>query len=88
MSFLPSWTELLHQCSTPRDVDVVNKVSIKDNYASEGCLIDVYDNFIIVNGMNLIASKPIALGTYKIDTPLQTVDAGTFVDSTGTIVTS
>lgn len=73
-------------CSTPRNVDVVNNVSINDSSASEGAIVDVYDTYFVVNGIDFINSKPIALGTYKVNTPLQTIEADTFTDSTGTIV--
>ena len=58
---------------------------------SEGYIVDVYDNYIILNGRDFIDNDNdgniIPIGTYKIDTPLVTVEAGTFVDSTGTITT-
>jgi hypothetical protein len=82
--------------SRPRDVDATGTAS---NIVTESqcCLVDVYDDYIILNGLGLtgitsadVASKqyqPCPLGTYKIDTPLVTVKAGTFTDSTGTITT-
>lgn len=58
---------------------------------SEGYVIDVYDNYIILNGRDFIDNDAdghiLPIATYKIDTPLQTVTAGTYTDSTGTITT-
>jgi predicted phosphodiesterase len=58
---------------------------------SEGYTVDVYDNYIVLNGRDFIDNDAdghiIPLGTYKIDTALQTVEANTFTDSTGTIIT-
>lgn len=55
---------------------------------SEGCMVDVYSNYIILNGMDFINNEYVPLGTYKIDTTLQTIPAHTFTDSTGTIITN
>lgn len=58
---------------------------------SEGYVVDVYDDHIILNGRDFIDNDAdghiIPIATYKIDTTLQTVEANTFVDTTGTIVT-
>ena len=75
--------------SVPRDI-VGSSLSVM--YAeSEGYTVDVYDNYIILNGRDFIDNDAdghiIPLGTYKIDTALQAVDANTFTDSTGTIIT-
>ena len=40
---------------------------------SQGYIVDVYDDCIVLNGMDLIDNIPIALGTYKIDTTLQAI---------------
>ena len=72
----------------PRNIESATGTTPDDNDASQGYIVDVYDNFIILNGLDLINSKPIPLGTYKINTVLQNVEAGTFVDTTGTINTN
>lgn len=81
--------------SRPRDVDAVTNTATYSVTESQCCLVDVYDDYIILNGIGLTgitsadeASKqyqPCPLGTYKIDTPLVTVEANAFADSTGTI---
>lgn len=83
--------------SRPRDVDTETNEAKDITTESQCYLVDVYDDYIILNGIGLtgvtsgnIASKqyrPSSLGTYKIDTPLVTVEANTFTDSTGTITT-
>lgn len=75
--------------SVPRDI-VDSSLSVL--YAeSEGYIVDVYDDYIILNGRDFIDNDKdgnwIGIATYKIDTTLQTVEANTFTDSTGTIIT-
>ena len=49
---------------------IVNGI-LETNYnKSEGFLVDVYDDCIVLNGMDFINNTPIPLGTYKIDTAL------------------
>ena len=56
---------------------------------SEGYIVDVYDNYIILNGRDFIDNENdgniIPLCTYKVDTTIVNVPAKTFTDSTGTI---
>ena len=55
------------------------------NNESQGYIVDVYDEYVVLNGIDFITSKPVPIGTFKIDTPKQTIAANTFTDSTGTI---
>lgn len=73
--------------AVPRDIVDGTRTDI---YAeSEGYVVDVFDNCIVLNGRDFIDNDKdghiIPLGTYKIDTTLQTIEANTFTDSTGTI---
>lgn len=73
--------------SVPRDP---NGTKLTDVYAeSEGYIVDVYDDFIILNGRDFIDNDAdgheIGIATYKIDTKLVEIPAGTFTDNTGTI---
>jgi predicted phosphodiesterase len=75
--------------SVPRDV-VDGSLSVL--YAeSEGYIVDVYDDYIILNGRDFIDNEAdgniIPIATYKIDTTLVNIEANTFTDSTGTITT-
>lgn len=72
--------------SVPRDSD------LSKLYAeSEGHIVDVYDTYIILNGRDFIDNDEdghiLPISTYKIDTTLQTIEANSFTDSTGTITT-
>ncbi len=40
---------------------------------SQGYIVDVYGDCIVLNGMDLVHNIPVPLGTYKIDTPRITV---------------
>lgn len=56
---------------------------------SEGYIVDVYENCIVMNGRDFIDNENdghiLPIATYKIDTTLQTIEANTFTDSTGII---
>jgi hypothetical protein len=77
----------VHIPSLTRPAFVVDGERGGDDTLSYGYLMDVYDNCIVLNGMDLVNNIPVPLGTYKIDTTLQTVEANTFTDTTGIIKT-
>lgn len=56
---------------------------------SEGYIVDVYDNCILLKGRDFIDNDAdghiIPIAQYKIDTTLVEIEAGTFVDDTGII---
>lgn len=52
----------------PRDIDTATGETPEDNYASQGCIVDVYDDCIVLNGWDFIDGRYIPLGVYKIDT--------------------
>lgn len=54
--------------ATPRDINFGANVAENDNAASEGYIVDVYEDCIVLNGVDLVEKKPVALGTYKIVT--------------------
>lgn len=73
--------------SVPRDMA---ESGVSYIYAeSEGYIVDVYDNYIILNGRDFIDNEAdghiLPIATYKIDTRLVNIEANTFTDSTGTI---
>lgn len=75
--------------AVPRDP---NGTKLTDIYAeSEGYIVDVYDDCIVLNGRDFIDNEAdghiLPIATYKIDTALQTVEANAFSDSTETITT-
>ena len=73
--------------SVPRDL--VNGSTAYVYAESEGYIVDVYDDYIILNGRDFVDNEAdghiLPIATYKIDTTLQTVEANTFTDSTGII---
>ena len=80
--------------ASPRGViDETTGTATGDNVfaESEGYIVDVYDDCIVLNGRDFIDNDAdghwLPIATYKIDTTLQTIEAGTFTDSTGTIKT-
>lgn len=57
------------------------------NSDSEGYVVDVYANHIVLKGYDFITSDIVPIAQYCIDTSVQTIPAGTFTDPTGTIAT-
>ncbi len=58
-----------------------------DSNRGMGYVVDVYENYIVLRGRDFVADKFVPIATYCLDTALQTIEANTFTDSTGTIVT-
>lgn len=52
---------------------------------SQGLLVDVYENHIVLRGVDFIRNKFIPIATYCLDTMLKTIEAGTFEDGSGII---
>lgn len=75
--------------AVPRDGDVTGANSRQEIYAdSEGYVIDVYENHIVLRGRDFVLDKFIPIAIYQLDTTLQTIEEKTYTDSTGTINTS
>ena len=73
--------------SVPRD-DTDGDGSAEQIYAdSEGYVVDVYENGIHLKGRDFIKGEFLPIASYWLDTTLQTIEAGTYTDSTGTITT-
>lgn len=51
----------------PRNINPTTGETPEDYDGSQGYIIDVYDDCIVLNGIDFINNKPIPLGTYKID---------------------
>lgn len=71
----------------PRDINTTTGETPEDNGGSQGYIVDVYGDCIVLNGLDFINNQYIPLGVYKIDTTIQTIEANTFTDSTGVITT-
>jgi hypothetical protein len=73
--------------AVPRDVNEAG-TSYANIYAdSEGYVVDVYENGIHLRGRDFVKNEFIPIASYWLDTTLQTIPAGTYTDSTGTITT-
>lgn len=75
--------------AVPRDL-AEDGTNLTDIFAeSEGYIVDVYDDYIILNGRDFIDIDAdghiLPIATYKIDTTLVEIETGTFVDDTGII---
>jgi hypothetical protein len=71
--------------AVPRDI--VNN-TLSNIYAdSEGYVVDVYQKGIHLRGRDFVKGEFIPVASYWLNTQLQTIPAGTYTDSTGTIVT-
>lgn len=73
--------------AVPRDP---TESDLEEVYAeSEGYIVDVYDDHIILNGRDFIDNAAdgngLGIATYKINTPVVEIPAGTFTDDTATI---
>lgn len=77
--------------AVPRDLKEDGSGLEKVSAESEGSIMEVCPDYIILNGRDFVGGDEdghwSALGTYKIDTTLQTVEEGTFIDLTGLIAT-
>jgi hypothetical protein len=54
---------------------------------SEGYVVDVYENGIHLRGRDFVRGEFLPIASYWLDTTMKTVEAGTYTDPTGTIVT-
>lgn len=54
---------------------------------SQGYVVDVYENAVVLRGRDFISGEFLPIASYLLDTTLETVTAGTYTDSTGTITT-
>lgn len=71
--------------AVPRDYE--NDAYVGKYADSEGYVVDVYKKYIVLRGRDFVSEKFLPIATYCLDTTLQTIEANTFTDSTGTIVT-
>lgn len=73
--------------AVPRDANAAG-TGYENIYSdSEGYVVDVYKTGIHLRGRDFVKGEFLPIASYWLDTTLQTVAAGTYTDSTGTIVT-
>lgn len=54
----------------PRNVNISAGTTPEADSESQGYIVDVYDDCIVLNGMDFINNVPVPLGTYRINTSL------------------
>ena len=80
------WSIHIPSLAVPRDGDPSGASSRVEVYAdSEGYVVDVYKNGIHLRGRDFVKGEFLPIASYWLDTAIQTVAAGTYTDSTGTI---
>lgn len=57
----------VHIPSLSRPRDVINNTLVYAPSESQGYIVDVYDDCIVLNGMDFINNEPVPLGTFRID---------------------
>ncbi|MEE1504292.1 MAG: metallophosphoesterase, partial [Acutalibacteraceae bacterium] len=67
---------------------VSNGSLVADYNASEGYVVDVYENSIVLRGRDFVNEKYLPIAQYSLDTTIKPVQANTYYDSTGTIMNS
>lgn len=65
---------------------LVNGKLVADYDASEGYIVDVYENGVVLKGRDFVLGKYLPIASYFLDTTIKTIDANTYYDPTGTIV--
>jgi predicted phosphodiesterase len=74
---------------TEVDGEIIKTYSMENREATaQGYIVDVYENHIVLKGYDFTESAKVPIAQYCIDTTLQTIEANTFTDSTGTITIS
>lgn len=71
--------------ATPREYE--NSAYVGKTAESEGYIVDVYENHIILRGRDFVSEKFLPIANYCIDTTFTPVEANTFTDPTNTIIT-
>lgn len=71
--------------SCPRDISSGAREDLFEE--SQGYLMDVYANHIVLRCRDFVRGEFVPVATYCLNTPLQIVASNTFTDSTGTINT-
>ena len=54
-------------CGLPRTLTATDGTWVGDDLASQGYIVDVYDDCIVLNGWDFVGNAPGVLGVYKID---------------------
>lgn len=75
----------IHIPATAISRDISSGSRFDDVTTSQGYVMDVYENHIVLKGRDFVKGEFIPIAHYCLDTTLKTIEAGTFTDSTGVI---
>lgn len=78
----------VHIPSLAIPIDSTTGERIRINEGSQGYMIDVFENGIVLKGRDFKKDSWVPIGTYQINTTLVNVHEKTFTDTTGLITTS
>lgn len=67
------WCVHVPSCAVPKFIANANAGTTVDPLASEGAIVDVYDNYIDIRAMDLKNGKYLPIGHYRLDTTLVSV---------------
>lgn len=81
------WSVHIPSISVPREDADGDGTTEYYTAGSEGYVVDVYANHIVLRGRDFVKGEFLPIATYCLDTTLQTIEANTFTDSTGVITT-
>ena len=65
---------------------ISNGELVADYNASQGYVVDVYEDNVVLKGRDFVSGKFLPIASYNLDTELKTIEENTYFDSTGTIV--
>ncbi len=74
--------------TSPTHISVDGSSYSKDYSGSEGYVMDVYENYIILRGRDFITGEFLPIASYCLDTSEKSIAANAYYDSTQTIVNS
>ena len=77
----------IHIPSTAISRDISSGSRVDEVTTSQGYLMDVYENHIVLKGRDFVTGEFLPIAHYCLDTTLQTIEANTFTDNTGIIIT-
>lgn len=81
------WSVHIPSISVPREDANGDGTTEYYTDGSEGYIVDVYENNIVLRGRDFVKGEFLPIAIYKLDTTLQIIAPNTFTDSTGTITT-
>lgn len=74
--------------ASPADIAANGTNYSKDYNGSEGYIVDVYENKIVLRGRDFISGKFLPIASYLLDTSIKNVKENSYFDSTGIVLNS